>query len=132
MSKINYTMADGKVLALEVKSDFAVQYAEMEHKDSLIERKETRRHQSLDKSLEHGFDIPDEKANVEECVERKEDMSRLYIAIAQLQPQQQELIRRVYFNGEKMSDIAREECVDDGSIRHRMQRVVKMLKKLLE
>ena len=44
----------------------------MEHKDALIERKETRRHQSLDKSLEHGFDILDPQANVSEEIERRE------------------------------------------------------------
>lgn len=57
MAFILYCLADGTREEIEVTEEFAAEYAEMEHKDALIERKETRRHQSLDKSLEHGFDI---------------------------------------------------------------------------
>ena len=59
MAFILYRFADGHCEDIEVTKEFAVHYAEMEHQDALTERKETRRHQSLDKSMEHGFDIPD-------------------------------------------------------------------------
>ena len=51
MAFILYCFADGTRQEIEVAEEFAKKYAEMEHKDALIERKETRRHQSLDKSL---------------------------------------------------------------------------------
>lgn len=132
MSKVKYEFNKWISSEAEVMKDFAAKYAVMEHKESLVDRKETRRHQSLDKSLEHGWDIPDRRVNVEEEAERNEITQRLYKAIAQLKPQQQELIRRVYFNNEKMSDIAREEEVDASNIRHRMQRTLKILKKFLQ
>ena len=72
MAVILYRFADGHREKVEVTEEFATQYAEMEHKDALIERKETRRHQSLDKSMEHGFDVPDPQANVFEEIERRE------------------------------------------------------------
>ena len=72
MAFITYRFADGTRKEIEVTEEFAAEYAEMEHKDALIERKETRRHQSLDKSLEHGFDILDPQANVSEEIERRE------------------------------------------------------------
>lgn len=72
MAFITYRFADGTRKEVEVTEEFAAEYAEMEHKDALIERKETRRHQSLDKSLEHGFDILDPQANISEEIERKE------------------------------------------------------------
>ena len=63
MARILYF--DGiKYVEIEVTEEFAAEYAAMEHRDELIERKETRRHQSLDKSLEHGWDIQDPSADV--------------------------------------------------------------------
>lgn len=53
----------------------------MEHKDALIERKETRRHQSLDKSLEHGFDIPDPTVDITEMAERRELSDEIHKAL---------------------------------------------------
>ena len=69
MARILYF--DGiKYVEIEVTEEFAAEYAAMEHRDKLIERKETRRHQSLDKSLEHGWDIPDMSADVALQAER--------------------------------------------------------------
>lgn len=63
MARIRYF--DGaKHVEIEVTEEFAAEYAAMEYRDKLIERKETRRHQSLDKSLEHGWDIQDPSADV--------------------------------------------------------------------
>lgn len=52
MAVILYRFADGHREELEVTEEFAAEYAEMEHREYLINRKETRRHQSLDKSME--------------------------------------------------------------------------------
>ena len=72
MARIRYF--DGaKHVEIEVTEEFAAEYAAMEHRDKLIERKETRRHQSLDKSLEHGWDIPDPSADVALQAERNEE-----------------------------------------------------------
>ena len=72
MAFITYRFVDGHCEDIEVTEGFAAEYEEMEHKGALIERKETRRHQSLDKSLEHGFDILDPQAKVSEEIERRE------------------------------------------------------------
>lgn len=55
----------------------------------------------------------------------------LYAAIAQLQPQQQELVKRVYFRGEKLADIAREEGVSKAALTNRMKKITAALKKIL-
>ena len=44
MAFITYRFADGTRKEIEVTEEFAAEYAEMDHKDALIERKETRRH----------------------------------------------------------------------------------------
>ena len=132
MPVIRYQFCDGTVTEAEVSEELYFQHLLLEKKDALTKRKETRRHQSLDKSLERGFDFPDDRVNVEEEAAFKEAAERLHKAMSKLLPGQRELIRRVYFNEEKMSNIAREEGVDAGSIRHRLRRAVSMLKKLLE
>ena len=65
MAEIRYRFADGHYEEIEVSDKFAESYAELEHKDKLTCRKETRRHQSLDKSMEHGFDVPDPRVDIQ-------------------------------------------------------------------
>jgi len=88
MAFITYRFVDGTREEIEVTEEFAAEFAEMEHKDALIERKETRRHQSLDKSLEHGFDIPDPQANVSEEIERRELSEEIRKALHKLTDKQ--------------------------------------------
>ena len=59
MSAIRYRLSDGHTEEIEVSEALAAEYAAMERREKQIERKETRRHQSLDKSLESGFDVVD-------------------------------------------------------------------------
>ena len=69
--------------------------------------------------------------NVEAEVAVKDENRRLHAAIAKLSPRQQYLIRQVYFEGRKYTDIAREEGVDRTAISHATDRALKRLKKFL-
>lgn len=53
-------------------------------------------------------------------------------AIEKLQPQQKELLIRVYWNNELQKDIAAEEGVTEKAISNRMKRIINSLKKFLE
>lgn len=117
---------------VEVMEEFAAAYMEMEHRENLINRKETRRHQSLDKSLEHGFDIADSSADTYEQAERKERTDKLYKAIALLSPEQQKLLRQVYFEYIPQTEIAKREGVTKKAINNRLARILARLKKYLE
>ena len=59
------------------------------------------------------------------------DYSELHHAIAQLRPQQQELLRRVFWEGVRQSEIARQEGVLESTISERMRRIYQRLKKFL-
>ena len=107
-------------------------YIVEEYKARNLNRKETRRHQSLESSMKNGFDRVDLKADTEKILESQEESDKLYKAMQKLLPNQRELIRRVYFEGERMSDIAREEGVDGSSVYHRMARALKSLKRFME
>ena len=54
------------------------------------------------------------------------------VAIEKLQPQQKELLIRVYWNKELQKDIAAEEGVSEMAVSSRMKRIIKKLKKFLE
>ena len=91
MARIRYF--DGvKHVEIEVTEEFAAEYAAMEHRDKLIERKETRRHQSLDKSLEHGWDVTDPSADVALQAERNEEKARLSSALKKLTDKQRAVL----------------------------------------
>ena len=59
------------------------------------------------------------------------DYSELHHAIAQLRPQQQELLRRVFWEGVRQSEIARQEGVLESTISERMRRIYQRLRKFL-
>lgn len=119
-------------VCVEVTEELAAAYAETERSERLNERRETRRHQSLDKSLEHGFDVPDPSENIYEKVERNEQIRQLYKAVALLLPEQQELLRKVYFEYIPQTEIAVSEGITKSAINKRLSRILVRLKKLLE
>lgn len=124
---------DGKTyIEIEVEESFALEYQEMEHKDSLVERKETRRHQSLDKSMENGFDVPDPHINVEEQTSRREMEDRLYTAIGKLEPQQRKLVQQIYFEEMTVTELARLYGVSKAAISDRLKKIHNRLRKYLE
>lgn len=132
MAVIRYEFADGTTSEIEVTEEFAESYAEMEHREYLVNRKETRRHQSLDNSMEHGFDVADPNVNVFEQVERRLWTERLHKAIAALSPEQQELLRQVYFEYIPQKEIAERKNVSTVAIHNRLERILARLKKILE
>ena len=60
-----------------------------------------------------------------------EDYSELHHAIAQLRPQQRELLRRVFWKGVRQAEIARQEGVLESTISERMRRIYQRLRKFL-
>lgn len=116
---------------IEVSDELAAAYAETERSERLNERKETRRHQSLDKSMEHGFDVADPSENTFEKVVINERNRQLYQAIARLSPEQQRLVYEVYFEYIPQTEIAAREGVTKHAINKRLLRILKKLKKFL-
>lgn len=88
MSAIRYRLSDGHTEEIEVSEALAAEYAAMERREKQIERKETRRHQSLDKSLESGFDVVDTRVDIQSEAERNEDAIRIHNAIQSLTEKQ--------------------------------------------
>lgn len=89
---------------------------------------ETRRHCSLDAMQEAGMDLSSE----DDIALPDEKYAELRAAIAQLKPEQQELLRKVFYEEIKQVDIAKSEGVGKTAIENRMTRIYSRLKKLLK
>ena len=125
---------DATAKALEQVPDktFVSQYIYDEYKLQMQERKHARMTQSLDKSMESGFDVVDERFDLEQMVIDGERNEKLFRAIKSLQPQQQWLIEQIYFEGRKQRDVADELDIDETAISHRLSRILVRLKKIIE
>lgn len=127
--KIKYAFAT-ETIEVEISEKDGNIIVDLDRQEYNVNHKETRRHCSLDAfNLDDALFPSDD--NVEAEVAAKDEKRRLYAAIAKLSPRQQYLIRQVYFEGRKYTDIAREEGVDRTAISHATDRALKRLKKFL-
>ena len=91
---------------------------------------ETRRHSYIedmdpdDKHFDDGTDI------LSDYIQR-ESFEELYRAIKQLEPKQQELLKKVFFVGIKQVDIAKSEGVKKASIESRLHTIYKKIRKYM-
>ena len=131
MATIRYQLADGHFYVIEVTEEFAAEYAAMEHRDKLIERKETRRHQSLDKSLEHGWDIADPSADVALQAEQDEDKERLYAALRKLTDKQRAVLLLYIEEGKTFREIGEELGIHKDTVKEHYHAAIKNLRKIL-
>mgnify|MGYP003332460016 CR=1 FL=1 len=104
----------------------------MDQKENNNNHTETRRHTSLTEVTQSGLDDNAEDLLLAALFKEKTMKERLREAILLLQPQQRELLKRVYQNHEKKSDIARQEGVSKMAITNRMKKIFARLKKLLQ
>ena len=135
MATINYTLADGKIITLEVDEHTALAYEQIEDE---THREEERTHwrarkklNSLEEMTELGVQFASGDLTPEQALIKNEDSRRLHNALSKLPAEQRELIIRVYFKGEKQADIAREQGVTRKAINNRLERIYAQLKKFL-
>ncbi len=116
---------------VEVTEEFAAQYAEMEHKYALIERKETRRHQSLDRSMENGFDVADPRADTAEQAELRELSAKIHSALHILTDKQRAVVLLHVLDGLSFRKIGERLELSRYTVRDYYDHAVKKLKKVL-
>ena len=88
---------------------------------------ETRRHVSLDALEELGMDFVGEQGTTIDG----EEFAELRDAIAKLKPKQQELIRKVFYEQIKQSEVAENMGIKKAALSRRLSRIYKQLKELL-
>lgn len=91
---------------------------------------ETRRHVSLEALNADGNLIGD--SGIDDLLEdHEEEYRRLREAIKTLLPEQQEMIREIYFKGRSQKAIADEKGITEVAVSRRMSRIYESLKKIL-
>ncbi len=127
--KIRYVFCNEEV-EIEVSEEWGAIILDMDREERNNNQTESRRHCSLDALDQDGNNIPSAEDLEADYLER-EEFEGLHAAIKQLSPRQQGLIRQVYFEGRKYSDIAAQEGKDESSIRHATERAINKIKKLM-
>lgn len=129
--KIKYTFANGDVTEIEVSEEIGAVVLDLDRQEYNTNHRETRRHCSLE-ALDLDGNLLPSKDNVEMDFIRKEDGAKLRDAISRLNPRQQKLIKAIYFEGQKVTDLALEEGVHWTAITHAVERALKKLEKILK
>lgn len=129
--KITYEFVTGEVSEVEVDGHLGGMLLDLDRQQYNNDQKETRRHVSLD-GMDYEGEMFVSAEDTEREAERREDMARLFSAMEALSPAQRELVEKVYFEERKITDIADAEGVDKSAISHRLERIHKNLKKILD
>ena len=127
---INYKNADGKTIELEVPDDVGSFYIDSVGAEKKNDRRNSRpdRHSQLSTySYEDARYFSDGTDLLADLID-SETVSR---AMSHLTERQQYLIRKIYLEGWKFTEIAALEGVDESAIRHAVKRAKDRLKKVL-
>mgnify|MGYP001055675253 CR=1 FL=1 len=145
MKTILYTFADGHKEELEVTDEVAEVFYELEKYEQKVNRKETRRHVSLDMLEEAGFEFADPESDIEIVWEKQEAEERenelAWRECERLEQKQKWLESRLtarqaqaYFKFKyfvmKKVDIAKEMGVTEGAVRKLILKAEENLEKL--
>lgn len=128
--KIQYKFAT-ETISIDVPDDWGEILIDLDRQEYNNDHKETRRHYSLEGKVYEGMDYAVEDPGLEALFAGPTDEERLRAAIQKLAPDQQAMIRVIYFDGVSVNDYAAQMGVTQSAISHRLQTVKKKLKKLL-
>jgi RNA polymerase sigma-70 factor (ECF subfamily) len=123
---INYENADGKILTLEVSEEVGQYYLSAEDELKKNNRKETRRHTSLESFEYEDVRYFDSGLNIPLEYEDKEVVNR---AMSYLSERQQFLVKAVILDGWTVSELARKEGKHESTIRKALKVAVDKLYK---
>jgi len=132
MQKIKYTFADGTTSEIEVADELYAMHLQLLQEEKRNHWRETRRHTSLNYLMELGVDFTDTAAEPFTAVEMREDDERIHNAIAALLPEQQALVKKIFYEGKTITEIAKAENVGKSAIANRLTRIYIKLKKLIK
>lgn len=132
MKEINFKFNDGTKSTVNVEDVFYNEYQKIEAESKRIDRKETRRHTSINVFEEQGIEFEDEGSSIEDNLLNKETKESVQNAIKQLSEKQQELVYQVFYLNKSLADIAKEKGVSKSAITQQMQVIYRKLKELLK
>lgn len=132
MKEIIYKFQDGTKQVVKIEDDIYEQYENLDTQEKRVDRRESRRHTSLNYLNEQGIDFEDESGNLEKNLLNDEFKNQLQNAISLLNEKQQDLIQQVFYQNKTLSDIAKEKGISKSAITQQMQVIYKNLKEILK
>lgn len=144
---INYKFHDGHTEEIEVSEDVAAAFEELQKYEKKVERKETRRHISLDMLKEKGFELPDPNGDILDAIDKreaevnerqaeKERKAKLAKRKKQLEflltPRQAEAYFKYKYLKIKKVEIAKSMGVTEGAVRKLIAKAEINLPKIME
>ena len=130
MKTITYKFSTGRVNKVEVSEAFYLYYSKLVKADRLIDRRETRRHVSLDRLVELGIEPTVSDEEERNGYFRFNDL-RLEREIKRLSSSQRKLLWQIYGERFTQSEVAEMENVTVSAIHYRLKRILKKLYKNL-
>ena len=128
---VTYRFVNGETMEIEASQEIGEALVDMDRRERNSNQTETRRHVSLD-MLMWDYDAQFSTNQVlDQEVELQLEIEHLKAAIGTLPPRHQKLLSQVFHEGRSISSIAREEHVHESSVRERLMRIYKRMKKSL-
>lgn len=122
--KIQYKFAT-ETISIDVPDDWGEILIDLDRQEYNNDHKEIRRHYSLEGKVYEGMDYAAEDSGLEALFAGPTDEERLRAAIQKLDPDQQTMIRAIYFDGVSVNDYAARMGVTQSAVSHRLQTVKK-------
>ena len=132
MQTIRYIFSDGTTSEIEVTDELYTMHLEIVQQERRLYWRESRRQTSLENLTEQGIDFADTAANPLADYIRKENTEQIRKAIAALLPEQQALIKQIFYEGKTITEIAKAEKVGKSAIANRLTRIYAKLKKFFD
>ena len=134
--KIKYEFTN-ETKEIEVDENTGSIIKDLDRQEYNNNKKETRRHYSLDNAIaKFGNEPPEEHSDLleklllqEETELHKQKLLKLKKAISTLNTEQRHLVRSVFFYGRTLTDIANEKGLSVVAIHKRLKKILEILRK---
>lgn len=129
MQTIKYRFVDGTMNEIAVTDELYLVHLQLVQMEKRNHWRETRRHTSLNYLMEQGIDFESPAADPLSVLLQQEDERKIHKALSTLSDKQQELARKVFFEGMTLTAIAKEKGVSQPAVTQQLATVLKKLKK---
>ena len=125
--KIKYEFATGETKEIEVDEKLYNESKEIDRQIYNNNQAETRRHCTIEKSLEFGTLASG--FNIETAFTKSEESKKLYEALCTLSPNQKDLVSRVFFNGQSLKEVAIAYGTSYQAVQNKLNKILEKLLK---
>ncbi|GAA0765206.1 hypothetical protein GCM10008908_01400 [Clostridium subterminale] len=130
--KIKYEFITGEVQKVDIPDELINVVMDMERQVHNNNRKERRRHNSLEEMEEHGFQFKSNDMEVTEVIEEILINESLNKVLGKLSFDERKLIYLVFFQRKTIVSVAKERGVSEGNIRRILKLIYKEIRMILK